>query len=105
MKVIILISLLLCLTGCADVKSSSNNTVNNETGIDNNTNNTDNNQEKNILKTGVNNIEIYDNAKMLHTLAYYMPEKISDDYSKKAYYNISGNNQTLQNKEDIVQRI
>ena len=46
MKVIILISLLLCLTGCADVKSSSNNTVNNETGIDNNTNNTDNNQEK-----------------------------------------------------------
>ena len=113
MKVIILISLLLCLTGCADVKSSSNNTVNNETGIDNNTvnnetgidnntNNTDNNQEKNILKTGVNNIEIYDNAKMLHTLAYYMPEKISDDYSKKAYYNISGNNQTLQNKEDIV---
>lgn len=102
MKVIILISLLLCLTGCADVKSSSNNTVNNETGIDNNTNNTDNNQEKNILKTGVNNIEIYDNAKMLHTLVYYMPEKISDDYSKKAYYNISGNNQTLQNKEDIV---
>ena len=98
MKVIILISLLLCLTGCADVKSSSNNTVNNETGIDNNTNNTDNNQEKNILKPGVNNIEIYDNAKKLHTLVYYMPEKISDDYSKKAYYNIAGG---VQNKEEI----
>ena len=102
MKVIILISLLLCLTGCADIKSSSNNTVNNETGIDNNTNNTDNNQEKNILTTGINNIDIYDNTKMLHTLIYYMPEKISDDYSKKAYYNIAGDSQILQNDTEPV---
>ena len=102
MKIILFISILLCLAGCADIKSSSNNTVNNETGIDNNTNNTDNNQEKNILTTGINNIDIYDNTKMLHTLIYYMPEKISDDYSKKAYYNIAGDSQILQNDTEPV---
>ena len=100
MKVIIFIILLLCYTGCADISNS--NLANNEINIDNDSNPTDNNQEKNILKTGINKIELYDKTKMLHTLVYYMPEKISDDYSKKAYYNISGNNQTLQNKEDIV---
>ena len=100
MKVIIFIILLLCYTGCADISNS--NLANNEINIDNDSNPTDNNQEKNILTTGINNIDIYDNTKMLHTLIYYMPEKISDDYSKKAYYNIAGDSQILQNDTEPV---
>lgn len=100
MKVIIFIILLLCYTGCADIGNS--NLANNEINIDNDSNPTDNNQEKNILKTGINKIELYDKTKMLHTLIYYMPEKISDDYSKKAYYNIAGDSQILQNDTEPV---